>query len=49
MKKQAIYMETTKKSPETTAGEIQNLLKNYNLKSFSCTYEIDERKKIKIL
>jgi len=37
-----LYMETTNKEPEETAGEIQKFLKGYNLAKFMMDYEAGE-------
>jgi hypothetical protein len=38
-KKLTLYMETTKKTPEQTASEIQKLMSNYELRHFMFAYE----------
>ena len=37
-----LYMETTKKSPEQTGAEIENVLKNYGLSKFMKDYKDGE-------
>jgi hypothetical protein len=39
---ESLYMETTKKEPEETAGEIQKVLKKHNLKKFMFDYDDGE-------
>jgi hypothetical protein len=42
MKKISLYMETTRKNPEETMAEIQQLLGQYGLKKFMADYENGE-------